>query len=155
MTKKEVAKICVNIRKATNAWRNETADDFEETIGVWYECLKDMPYDMAEKALVDYLKRNTYPPAVADIYKPYKEYLEQQKAMRLEYNNIYYTAIAHYPCYKDSPEEREEFDRITGRSLSRATKLSNKLIDYVRSCELSDEYIPPLEEWLKEIDSID
>lgn len=155
MNKKEVAKICTMIRKATNAWRNESDDEFFETVGIWYECLKAEPYEMAQQALNDYLRSNQYPPTVADIYKPYKEYLEQQEVLRREYNNIYYAAIANYPGYKDSREERIEFDRITSKSVSKATRLSNMIVLFVRQQEKDKGEFPALEEWLKGIDSIE
>jgi len=155
MNKKEVATICTMIRKATNAWRNESDDEFYETIGVWYECLKDEPFEFAKKALNEYLRSNQYPPTVADIYRPYKEYLEQQEVLKREYNNIYYAAIANYPAYKDSREERIEFDRITKNSVGKATRLANKIFSFVREQEKGRCEFPSLEEWLKGIDSIE
>lgn len=149
MTKKEVAQICVMIRKTTHAWKNETDDDFEQIVCMWFECLKDVPYEMAQRSLREYLQTNTYPPTVADIYKPYKEYLEEQKQLKREYNNIYYSAISFYPCYMDSPEERAEFDRITGKSVSNATRLSNMITAYVRQKEEEKGCMPTLINWLK------
>ena len=155
MTRKEVAQICTKIRKTTNAWRNESEDEFFETVGAWYECLKDEPYDMAQDALNDYLRSNTYPPTVADIYRPYKEYMEKQKQLRIEYNNIYLSAISNYPCYEDSFAVRYEFQRITKCSVSKAAAFSARLIEFVRGREKSGEDIPPLIEWLKGMEEIE
>lgn len=155
MNKKEVAQLCTMIRKTTNAWRNESDDEFFETVNIWYGMLKDEPYEIAQQALNDYLRRNTYPPTVADIYKPYKEKLEKQDELRREYNNTYYTAISFYPCYEDTAEVRREFDRITGNSVSKAGRLQTKISEYVRGQELADEYIPPIIEWLKGIEEIE
>lgn len=155
MTKKEVAQICSTIRKTTFAWKNETDDVFEQIVYMWFDCLRDEPYDMAQKALQVYLQNNTYPPTVADIYRPYKEWLENQNELRFEYNTIYFSAIAHYPGYEDTEEVRKEFDRITGKSISKATRLSDKLIAFVKDQELSEEYIPPIIDWLKGVESID
>ena len=155
MTLKEVAQICVMIRKTTFAWKNEKDDDFEEIVNAWYDCLKEEPFEMAKKAVTDYVRENNYPPTVADVYKPYKEWLENQKVLRIEYNNIYSTAISHYPCYEDTKEVRAEFDRITGKSVSKATRFTSILIDYVRGCEMAEEYIPPILEWMKGVREID
>lgn len=155
MTLKETAQICVKIRKTTFAWRNENENEFSKTIEAWYECLKDMPYEMAMKATNDYLQSNTYPPTVADIYKPYKEHLEEQKRLRVEYNNIYLTAISNYPCYEDTAEIRKEFQRITKNSISNAAAFSNTVISFVRGREKSGEEIPPLIEWMKGIDELE
>lgn len=155
MTKKEVAQICVMIRKATNAWRNESPDDFEETINVWYECLKAEPFEMAQKALNDYLRENQYPPTVSDIYKPYKEWLERQAELKREYNNVYYNAIAYYPCYQDTREERAEFDRITGKSVRNARTLSRQIEVFVRDREESQSCFPTLIDYLKGVKKIE
>ena len=155
MTLKETAQICVIIRKATNAWRNESAEDFRETVNVWYGCLKDMPYEMAQKTLQEYLQVNTYPPTVADIYRPYKQYLDEQKELRKEFNNIYLTAISYYPCYQDTAEVRKEFQRITKNSISKAAAFSTRVLSFVQGREKSGEEIPPLIEWLKGIEEIE
>ncbi len=155
MTLKETAQICVMIRKTTFAWKNETDDEFEEVVKLWHECLKDVPFEMAKKATMVYLQNNQYPPTVADIYRPYKEWQENQKVLRVEYNNIYLSAISNYPCYQDSPEERAEFDRITGCSLSKATTLSNMIVDYVRRMEEEKGCMPTLINWLKRIEKIE
>lgn len=155
MTLKEVAQICVMIRKTTFAWKNETEDDFVDIVNAWYECLKDVPYEMAKKAVTDYVCKNNYPPTVADIYKPYKEHLEEQKRLRVEYNNIYLTAISNYPCYEDTAEIRKEFQRITKNSISNAAAFSNTVISFVRGREKSGEEIPPLIEWMKGIDEFE
>lgn len=155
MTLKEVAQICVLIRKTTFAWKNETDDEFENVIKIWHELLKDVPFDMAMKATTDYLKDSSYPPTVADIYKPYKEYLEEQKQLKREYNNIYYTAISFYPCYQDTPELKNEWNRLCGNNIPKANRLMNKIIDFVREQELADEYIPPILEWMKGLEKIE
>ena len=155
MNKKEVAQICTKIRKATNTWRNESEDEFFETVGVWYECLKDEPYEMAVEALNEYLRSNTYPPTVADIYRPYKEWQAKQAELRKEYNDIYYTAISYYPCYMDSPDERKEFDRLTGNNIGKARRLSSMIASYVREKEEQHGCMPTLINWLKGIEKIE
>lgn len=155
MTKQETAELMVKAKDVFQKWKDIEKEEFARMILTWHEYLADVPNEIAKKAMADYVKENSYPPTIADIYKPYNEQKEQQKALLFEYNNIYYSAIAHYPGYKDSEAERKEFDRITGYNRTKATRLSNKLIDYVRSCELAGKEMPTLEEWLKGVDSID
>lgn len=157
MTLKEVAQICATIRKATYAWRNESEKDFKETVKVWYECLKDMPFDMAMKSTTAYLRDKNYPPTVADVYKPYKEYLEQKKLFKRELINIYYRAISNYPCYEDTQEAQQEYMRILGDNPSpeKAIRFERDLIDYVRDLEMNDDYTPPLIEYLKGVKQIE
>lgn len=155
MTLKETARICATIRNATFAWRNQNEAEFTETIKVWYECLKDEPFDMGMSAVIEYIRQNSYPPTVADVYKPYKEYKENQKALRSEYNDIYYSAISHYPCYQDTQEERTEFDRITGKSVSNARKLARQIEEYVRDKEMNHGCMPVLINYLKGLKKIE
>lgn len=157
MTLKEVAQICATIRKATFAWRNESEKDFAETINVWFECLKDEPFDMAMKAATEYIRENNYPPTVADVYRPYKEYKEQTKADKRESINIYYRAISNYPCYEDTADTKREYMRILGDNPTpeKAMKFERDLIAFVRDHEVSEEYIPPLIEYLKGVKQIE
>ena len=157
MTLKEVAQICATIRKATFAWRNESEKDFAETINVWFECLKDEPFDMAMKAATEYIRENNYPPTVADVYRPYKEYKDQLKADKREAINIYYRAIANYPCYEDTPEIQSEYMRIIGKTPDpdKARRFETRLIAFVRKHEESKEPIPPLIKYLKGVKQIE
>lgn len=156
MTLQETGKLCVFIRKTTHAWSKENENDFLETVKAWHECLKDVPYEMAMKSTREYIACNNFQPTIADVRKGFREWQEQQKELRAAYNDIYFSAIAHYPCYKDDAETRELFDQASKKSVSKARVLGNKLIDYVKENELTGniDNIPTLKEWLKgEIES--
>lgn len=155
MTLQETGELCLFIRRTTHAWAKEDSESFMSIVRDWHDCLKDVPYDMAKKSAVEYISENSFQPTIADVRKCYREYLEQQKQLRQEYNNIYSAAISHYPCYEDTKEVRAEFDRITGKSVSKATRFSSILIDYVRGCEMAEEYIPPILDWMKGVKEID
>lgn len=155
MTLKEVAQICTTIRKATFAWRNESDQDFMETINVWYECLKDVPFDMAMKAATEYICENNYPPTVADIYKPYKEYLEEKKEKNKHLREIYYRTIAYYPCYTDTPEMQNEWMRITGNDIDKAERFERQLIGFVKDHEMHGIDPKPFEEYMKGVKQIE
>lgn len=155
MTKAQVAELMVKAKDSFQKWKEIDKAEFAQMIVTWHECLKDVPYEMAQKAMIDYIKENQYPPTIADIYEPYKKWLERQNELRIKYNNIYYKAISHYPCYQDTPEERKEFDRICGNNLNKATALSDKLIEFVKTREREKNCIPTLINWLKGIDSIE
>ena len=155
MTKAEVAEIMVKTKDSFQKWKEIDKAEFAQMIVTWSECLEDVPYEFGRKGMIDYIKDNQYPPTIYDIRKPYKVFLEQQEVLKREYNNIYYSAIAYYPAYKDSREERIEFDRITKNSVGKAAKLSNMIVSFVREQEKGRCEFPTLEEWLKGIDSID
>lgn len=157
MTLKETATICAMIRKATFAWRNETEADFAETISIWHECLGDEPYEMARKAAAEYIRENNYPPTVADVYKPYKEYKEQRESDKKETINIYYRAIANYPCYEDTPDAQREYMRIIGKNPTpdKGMKFERDLIDFVRQHERERKEVPPFIEYMKGVKAIE
>lgn len=157
MTLKETAMICAMIRKATFAWRNESESEFSETISIWHECLGNEPYEMARKAAAEYIRENNYPPTVADVYKPYKDHIEQMKVDRREATNIYYRAISNYPCYEDTAEAKTEFVRIVGEipNPDKARKFESQLINFVREREINRQPIPPLIEYLKGVKPIE
>jgi len=155
MTLKETAMICGMIRKATFAWRNESENEFAETISIWHECLKDEPYEMARQAVAEYIRANNYPPTVADVYRPYKEYLENVKEITKQLHNIYDRTIQNYPCYKDTMEVRNEWARITGRKVENAERFERQLIDYVRGCEKQSIDPMPFEEYMKGVKQIE
>lgn len=155
MNVKETAQLLMSIKTTYKRWFDGSKEEFSRMVESWHEALKDEPYEMAKRALVEFSRESQYPPTIADIYKPYKECLEQQEVLKREYNNIYYAAIANYPAYKDSREERIEFDRITKNSVGKAAKLSNMIVSFVREHEKGRCEFPTLEEWLKGIDSFD
>lgn len=155
MELKETAQLLMSIKTTYNRWFDGDKEEFGKLIEFWHKALRDVPYEVAQKALVDFSKESQYPPTIADIYKPYKEYLEEQKQLKREYNNIYYTAISFYPCYQDTPELKNEWNRLCGNNIPKANRLMNKIIDFVREQELADEYIPPILEWMKGLEKIE
>jgi len=155
MTLKEVAQICATIRKTTFAWRNESEQDFMETIKVWYECLKDEPFDMAMKAAIDYVRENNYPPTIADIYRPYKESLDDKKEKNKQLRKLYYDTISYYPCYFDTPEMQNEWMRICQNDIRKAERFERMLIEYVKSCEMNGIDPKPFEEYMKGVEQIE
>ena len=155
MTKAEVAEIMIKAKDNFQKWRDIEKPEFAQMIVTWSEYLSDVPYEIAKNAMADYIKHNQYQPTVSDIRKPYHEYLEEQKQLKREYNNIYYTAISFYPCYQDTPELKNEWNRLCGNNIPKANRLMNKIIDFVREQELADEYIPPILEWMKGLEKIE
>lgn len=155
MELKETAQLLMSIKTTYNRWFDGDKEEFGKLIEFWHKALRDVPYEVAQKALVDFSKESQYPPTIADIYKPYKEYLEEQKQLKREYNNIYYTAISFYPCYQDTPELKNEWNRLCGNNIPKANKLQNKIVNFVRERELADEYIPPILEWMKGLEKIE
>lgn len=156
MTKAEVAGIMVKAKDSFQKWRDIEKAEFAQMIVTWSEYLSDVPYETAKIAMDEYIKHNQYPPTIADIRKPHYDYLEKQKQTRIDYNNIYFSAIAHYPCYEDDAETRNLFNTASKKSVSKARALGNKLIEYVRENERTGniDNIPTLKEWLKgEIES--
>jgi hypothetical protein len=157
MTKAETAEIMVKAKDSFQKWRDISKVEFAQMIVTWHELLEDMPYEMAKQAMSEYIRENNYPPTVADIYRPYKEYKDQLKADKREAINIYYRAIANYPCYEDTPEIQSEYMRIIGKTPDpdKARRFETRLIAFVRKHEESKEPIPPLIKYLKGVKQIE
>lgn len=157
MTKVETAEIMVKAKDSFQKWRDISKVEFAQMIVTWHELLEDMPYEMAKQAMSEYIRENNYPPTVADIYRPYKEYKGQTKADKRESINIYYRAISNYPCYEDTADTKREYMRILGDNPTpeKAMKFERDLIAFVRDHEVSEEYIPPLIEYLKGVKQIE
>lgn len=146
---KETAELCLSIRQATHAWSKESDDEFEQIVRFWHKCLKDVPFDFAENALVDFLSTNKFPPTIADIKKPWLDHLDSKKEKNKRLREIYYRTIANYPCYKDTPEIQKEWMRITENDINKAARFERFLIDYVRECEFKRIDPEPFESFMK------
>ena len=157
MELKETARLCIEIRQATHAWAKESDDSFEQIVRLWHECLKNEPYEMAKKALVDYLVKNTFPPTIADIYRPYLEQTDREKVDKKETIDIYFRAISNYPCYKDTPDTQKEYMRIIGKKPTpdKGLKFERDLVAFVREHELKKMDVPPLIEYMKGVKAIE
>lgn len=64
---KEEFSILVKAMKAVYADVKFIADS--DAFNVWYELLKDIPYELCQAAVHKYMSTNTFPPTIADIRK--------------------------------------------------------------------------------------
>lgn len=155
MDLKETANLLMLVKTTYRKWFDGSKEEFAKTVECWHDILGDEPYEMAKKAFDEFSRDSVYPPTPADVYRPYKEYLEQKKADKRELINIYYRAISNYPCYEDTAEVKREYMRIVGDSPVKAIRFEKKLIEFVQDAELSDEHIPPLIDYLKGVKQIE
>lgn len=156
MDKKETAKLLMTIKTSYKRFFDGGKEEFIQMVEIWQEMLEDEPYEMAKQALVDFSRVSPFPPTIADIYRPYKDMLAKREVDKRESINIYYRAIANYPCYKDTADAQKEFMRILGNpDPEKAEKFERDLIKFVREREMSEEYIPPLIEYMKGVKAIE
>lgn len=149
MDLRETANLLMLIKTTYRKWFDGSKEEFARTVTSWHDILGDEPYEMAKKAFDEFSRTSVYPPTPADIYKPYKEYLENVKEITKQLHNIYDRTIENYPCYKDTMEVRNEWARITGRKVENAERFERQLIDYVRGCEKQSIDPMPFEEYMK------
>ena len=64
MTEREFAQLAAAMKAAYQ--RNGFMADLE-TVSVWYELLKDIPYNQLAAAVKKYIKCETFPPTIADL----------------------------------------------------------------------------------------
>lgn len=155
MDKGEVARLIMSAKTSVNQWRGMDKVELAAMIEFWHKCLKDVPFDFAENALVDFLSTNKFPPTIADIKKPWLDHLEDKKEKSKRLREIYYNTIDHYPCYSDTREIQNEWMRITGNDIGKAEQFKAQLVEYVRGCEMQGIDPIPFEEYMKGVKQIE
>lgn len=106
---------------------------------MWFECLSDLDYGKARKAVKNHVKLNKYPPTVADIREHYgliekknKHYIDSIRAIFAEIRR-------YYPASSEDKEEAENvfINEVLGKEncLDYAMAVKNTVLDYVSRCE--------------------
>lgn len=86
-------KILVKAMKAVYADATFIPDS--DAFNVWYELLKDIPYNQAEIAIQKHMLTNTFPPRIADIRRNVSEITETEEINELEAWSMVYKAICN------------------------------------------------------------
>lgn len=155
MDLRETANLLMLVKATYRKWFDGSKEEFARTVTSWHDILCDEPYEMAKNAFDEFSRDSVYPPTPADIYKPYKEYLEEKKEKNKRLREIYYRTIAYYPCYTDTPEMQNEWMRITGNDISKAERFERQLIGFVKDNETKGIDPKPFEEYMKGVKQIE
>lgn len=126
---------------------------------VWCECLSDLRADVADKALMEYVKNNKFPPTVADLREKYSELWEEYTAMIRHIGESFELASG---CYPDITAEQraagkktfiEIVNRYPRESKERtANEISQRILRYVREIENgTDTRIMPFDKYMEQI----
>ena len=105
MTEREFATIAAGL-KAVYADPKFMADKF--AMDVWYEALKDLPYDVASAAAQAYIQSETYFPTPASIRKYAVQVTTKDDMSELEAWNMVYKAMSNI---RDG-NAKAEFDKL-------------------------------------------
>ena len=155
MDLRETTNFLLIVKATYRKWFDGSKEEFAKTVECWHDILGDEPYEMAKNAFDEFSRDSVYPPTPADIYKPYREYLESKKEKNKTLREIYYNTIDHYPCYSDTREIQNEWMRITGNDIGKAEQFKTQLIEYVRGCEMQGIDPIPFEEFMKGVKQIE
>ena len=155
MDLKETANFLMLVKTTYRKWFDGSKEEFARTVECWHDILSDEPYEMAKKAFDEFSRTSVYPPTPADIYKPYKEYLEGRHERNKQLRKLYYDTISYYPCYVDTPEMQNEWMRICQNDIRKAERFERMLIEYVKSCEMNGIDPKPFKEYMKGVEHIE
>lgn len=109
MDKQQFAKLAIGIKSAYPA--SKILED-NASMDLWYMSLKDIPYEIAENAVMEHICTNIYPPNIAEIRKLC---MERSKAPILSFDEawgVVQKALATYGWYH-SQEAFEMMDALT------------------------------------------
>lgn len=149
MDLRETTNFLLIVKATYRKWFDGSKEEFAKTVECWHDILGDEPYEMAKNAFDEFSRDSVYPPTPADIYKPYKEYLEGKKEKNKQLRKLYYDTISEYPCYKDTPEMQNEWMRICQNDIGKAEQFKQMLVDYVKDHDRKKIDPIPFEEYMK------
>lgn len=107
---------------------------------MWYECLSDLDYGMAKRAIGNHVKSSKYPPTVADIREQYLIILDEAEECSLRLRNIFFEIRNSYPSGNEDENAvyvfTEKIKEIEPKKqIEYAKAIRNTVIDYVIRCE--------------------
>lgn len=156
MTREESKKL---IYKISHFYGKERFEIDQTRFDFWCECLSDLRADVAEKALMEYVKNNKFPPTVADLREKYLELWEEYTAMIRHIGESFELASG---CYPDITAEqrmagKKTFIEIVNRypresKEKAANEISQRILRYVREIEKgTDTRIMPFDKYMEQI----
>ena len=102
-------------------------------VDVWHKSLEDLEYDKAEKATYNCIRKNEFPPSIAEIRKAYEDITIVERKEYGDINRFYEQARAYYPGAGEIGYGKKEFfDKA--KTPEQAERLYNSIIRYVNSC---------------------
>ena len=153
MNKTDLAEV-INIIK--NTYGSRFQEFTKSAADVWFECLKDLNRDMLVNATYNYVKKNQYPPTIADLRHEYEALDDERRRKRVQLRDTYNSTLAIYPCaYDEQPEVDKVYKSIlmeypVEERQAVADKIYRKVDDFVRAWERKkDPNIITLTEYLK------
>ncbi|MEY8356810.1 replicative helicase loader/inhibitor [Lachnospiraceae bacterium 54-53] len=76
MSKKEFSEIATMFK---NAYRQKNFMAVEDEWNVWYECLKDLQFFYLQKAALQWVQYNKFPPTIAELRESYHKIVFEER----------------------------------------------------------------------------
>lgn len=118
MTKDEFKPIA---KKLSYAYMREDFLNSGQQLSLWHTMLEDLDAERVDRAATAYIKKNHYPPTIADIRAEYSRLKSADSEFRAQMMEIYDETRGLYPCSYDSPKARATW-KAAVKSLSRAVE---------------------------------
>lgn len=104
MTKDEFVVLVKGLR---SAYQRENFLGAAEDVGIWYEMLKDLPYEIAHKSVISHISTNKFPPTIAEIRQGAARMVSPEIPTALDAWSLVYKAICN-----SSYHAEEEFAKL-------------------------------------------
>ena len=155
MTKQEFEKTA---RALKSAYRQADFLSTSESLATWYGFLRDYDYETIVIVVNNYIRTNTYPPAIADICNAVKAEEDKISDIKQQLREVYSFTKGVYPSADDTKNARVTWNKIIKQKdewldrLSIAKKLADDTARFVETAELEGRIneIPTFEDYLAE-----
>ena len=105
MTRDDFKKI---IKTARSFYPRERFVDNKADFDNWFSVFNDLDYEIADKALREYVKDNEYAPTVAGIRKNYEKIVDEEKKIRRDVNEKYGFLLTYFG-ERETKETKDKF----------------------------------------------
>lgn len=151
MTKEEFLPLATRINQAYPIKQPISREGFS----VWHDLLNDLDVSTLTQAANNYIKKNTFPPTIADLRTEYGKIKDHLEAIKAELRTIYDRTRGVYPYSNDDDETKEVWQTLVIQKpleerIEYARRIEAAVNRFVREVEASDrEEIPTLTGFLK------
>lgn len=128
MNRDETKKI---IEIITRAYPRMKIVETKEDVDLWHECLEDLEYSRARKAVINLVKvTKDFPPDIAAVREEYNKILAEDNNELAEIRRFYIQTRNYYPCCGEYDYGWKEFFN-RAKTKDDAEKLCSLIINYV------------------------
>lgn len=135
MTKKETVELITYIGSNYESILNKTKEQLEMMVELWYDCLKDLDYEIVKQALKKTILESKYMPTIAEIRQNAIQMITPQRKTGIEAWSDAYKLIC-----RGTTVTQEEFDNLEP-NIKKFFGSVSQLKDYATSTETNMDVV--------------